>query len=64
MVSENVRKHIKESKFINITKLGESAGIGKDRMFRIMNGADLNADEFMHLCVALDVKPEVFMDEK
>lgn len=64
MVTENVRKHIQERKFINITQLGESAGIPKDRMYRIMNGAELNADEFMRLCVALEVKPEVFVDHE
>ncbi len=62
MITENVRKHIQDRKFINITQLGESAGIPKDRMFRIMNGAELNADEFMNLCAALEVQPEVFRD--
>lgn len=61
-VSDNVRKHIQDRKFINITQLGESAGIPKDRMFRIMNGADMNADEFMSLCAALEVQPESFKD--
>ena len=60
MITENVRKHIQERQFINISKLAEKAGIEKDRMFRIMNGAELNADEFMNLCAALEVKPEVF----
>jgi len=64
MITENVRKHIQERKFINITQLGERAGIGKDRMYRIMNGAELNADEFMKLCAALEVKPEVFVDHE
>ena len=64
MVSENVRKHIQDCGFINISQLGESTGIGKDRMFRIMNGADLNADEFMKLCAALGKKPEDFIDHE
>ena len=62
MITENVRKFIRNSQFINKTKLAERAGIPKDRMYRIMNGAELNADEFMNLCAALEVQPEVFRD--
>ena len=64
MVTENVRKHIQDRKFINVTQLGEKAGISKDRMYRIMNGSELNADEFMSLCDALEVDPKSFVDKE
>lgn len=62
-ITENVRQYIRERKFINITQLGEKAGIEKNRMYYLMNTGDLNADEFMNICSALDVKPEVFINE-
>lgn len=63
-ITENVRRYIRERKFINITQLGEQAGIEKNRMHYLMNSGDLNADEFMNICKALEVRPESFEDER
>ena len=59
-ITENVRSYIRDREFINITQLGERAGINKNRMHYLMNSGDLNADEFMNICKALEVTPETF----
>jgi len=61
-ITENVRKYIRERKFINITKLGERAGIDRNRMHYLMTSGEMNADEFLNICKALEVVPETFTE--
>jgi hypothetical protein len=63
-ISENVRAFIREKKYINITQLGEMAGIKKERIHYLMNAGEFNADEFMNICYALGEKPEAFIDHE
>lgn len=63
-ITESVRKYIRERKFINITQLGESAGIKRDRMNYLMKSGDFNADEFINICKALEVAPEIFTENE
>ena len=62
-ITENVRAYIRERKFINYTQLGEKAGIKRDRMNYLMKSGELNADEFINICKALEVAPETFTEQ-